>query len=273
MRRQILALAGGILLTAGCLEDRDPCCPVYDTVPPLPPVGVTSVTGDHSVSLCWYPNQEPDLDGYRVYLSREPYGPYAMLGFTSRNEYEHRAPENGVTYYYGVTAIDVHGNESDLNDEVIYDTPRPEGRGLTLFEADGQFAGCSGYDFSRYRRMHWDAPEADLFYDVAGDVPYLVVPDYATDIQDAGYLHFDDITWAPEGGWSETGFLEAIPGHVYVVWTRDNHYAKVRVVEVDPRWVVLDWAYQEDRGNPELLRSSETGRRTRPGAVEEGGAS
>jgi hypothetical protein len=43
-----------------------------------------------------------------------------------------------------------------------------------------------------------------------------------------------------------------VEGHVYVVWTWDDHYAKVRVVSISPNSVVLDWAYQVDRGNPEL---------------------
>ncbi len=269
MRRELIAFALGLLLTAGCLEDPDSHCTRCDVVPPLPPVGVTSITGDLAVYLEWYPNQEPDLDGYRVYVSRDPYGPYTLLGFTTDVTYEHRATGNGVTYYYGVSALDDSGNESELNDEVIYDTPRPEGFDLPLYEADGDDADYSGYDFSAFRRRHWDDERTDVFYDWFEDVPYLAVPDYATDIQDAGYAGFDDVTWAPDGGWSASGYVEAIPGHVYIIWTRDNHFAKMRVVEVDDRRVVVDWAYQEDTGNPELLPQRRSGPRPRLSSAEE----
>ena len=120
----------------------------------------------------------------------------------------------------------MHGNESDLNDEIIYDTPRPEGFGLVLREADGNDPDRSAFDFSHQARTHWDDPDADVFYDWANGVPYLAVPDFATDIQDAGFAGFDDVTWAPSSGWSPSGFVEAIPGHVYIIWTRDDHYAK-----------------------------------------------
>jgi hypothetical protein len=43
-----------------------------------------------------------------------------------------------------------------------------------------------------------------------------------------------------------------IPGHCYLVWTRDNHYAKFRVTGLSPTVVSFDWAYQTDPGNPEL---------------------
>ena len=76
--------------------------------------------------------------------------------------------------------------------------------------------------------------------------------DLNTDIQDAGYADFDDVSWAPEGGWSPTGTVEVIPGHNYIVWTRDNHFAKVRVLGQAGDRVDFDWGYQIDTGNPEL---------------------
>jgi hypothetical protein len=62
-------------------------------------------------------------------------------------------------------------------------------------------------------------------------------------------------------------------GHCYVVWTRDDHYAKFRVTDIQPAAggvpdrVVFDWAYQVDPGNRELRASRvKDGRRgaTRP---------
>jgi len=39
-----------------------------------------------------------------------------------------------------------------------------------------------------------------------------------------------------------------------VIWTWDDHYAKVRVREVNSAQVVFDWAYQTAVGNTELKR-------------------
>lgn len=75
-----------------------------------------------------------------------------------------------------------------------------------------------------------------------------------TDIQDAGYLALDDVDWAPEEGWAPDGEVPLTEGHCYIVWTWDNHFAKFRVASVAPDRVMIDWAYQVDEGNPELLR-------------------
>ncbi|NNF05795.1 MAG: hypothetical protein HKN21_03455, partial [Candidatus Eisenbacteria bacterium] len=36
------------------------------------------------------------------------------------------------------------------------------------------------------------------------------------------------------------------------VWTRDNHFAKVRITDMSSNRIEFDWAYQVDNGNPEL---------------------
>jgi len=265
-------LSLGAALASGCIthshdhDDDDDCCG-DDGLAPLPPVGVTSTTGDRRVDLDWIENQEEDLDGYRIYYAREPHGSYDYLGSSGVAHFTHAGLSNGETYYYGVTSVDIHGNESDLNDEIVYDTPRPAGFGLVLGEADGPDAAISAFDFSAERRVHWDSESADVYFDWIGEVPYLAVPDLATDIQDAGFARFDAVGWAPESGWSPSGIVEAIEGHVYVVWTRDDHYAKIRVASVDAGEVELDWAYQSDRGNPELRKAGGNERRPRASAA------
>jgi len=47
--------------------------------------------------------------------------------------------------------------------------------------------------------------------------------------------------------------VEVIFGHSYIIWTRDNHFAKLRVNGfIRAYGIVFDWAYQVDPGNPEL---------------------
>jgi hypothetical protein len=54
-----------------------------------------------------------------------------------------------------------------------------------------------------------------------------------------------------------TGAIEAVPGYAYVFETRLSdglHYAALRVSHVSASYVIFDWAYQSDPGNPELRR-------------------
>jgi hypothetical protein len=98
-----------------------------------------------------------------------------------------------------------------------------------------------------------------MFFGSNGSVYQMFVPDFQTDIQDAGYAStLDAVDFAPTTGWSPTGTVELIVGHCYIVWTRDDHYAKFRVTDLKPSStgspgrVTFDWAYQVDRGNREL---------------------
>jgi hypothetical protein len=70
--------------------------------------------------------------------------------------------------------------------------------------------------------------------------------------QDAGYIDLEDVDYAPTSGWSQSGWVELIEGHSYIIWTRDDHFAKFAVVRLTFDAVTIDWAYQEDRSNPEL---------------------
>ncbi len=256
-----------ILLLTGCHDDCEDI--VYiDDVPPLPPVGILSVSLDNAVELQWYENQEPDLAGYNVYVSDRYNGTYEFIGTSRTATFLDRGATNGVTNYYAVTAYDVNGNESDLSRDVAYDTPRPEGRGVALSD---RFLnpGRSGYDFSEYAVLHFDTDFTDLFFEITDTgIPLLVVWD-DSEIQDMGYTSsIDEISSAPADGWNPTGDAMAVRGHTFVIRTFDNHYAKVRVIDVTAGGVVFDWAYQVAQGNPELVagRGNTLSKRSRTGA-------
>lgn len=253
-RRNGLALAtGGALLALLALTGCDDVYTVtYHCDGVHAPVGVYSVTGDEAVALYWYPVEEHDVDEYVVYRSTSAYGDYYEVGHTSRDYFVDRDLRNGRTYYYAVSAVDPCGNESELSRELVHDTPRPEGFDARLYDANGDDWPRSGWEFAGYRALPWDHADTDVYYIRSDGANWMVAADMDTDIQDAGYADFDDVDWAPEKGWSPTGAVELIPGHVYVVWTRDNHFAKVRVRSVSGGTLVFDWAYQIDNGNPEL---------------------
>ncbi|MBN1448907.1 MAG: hypothetical protein JXA28_13340 [Bacteroidetes bacterium] len=266
MRSFFLLLLPLIFLT-GCHDDCENV--VYiDDYPPLPPVGIVSVSLDNAVEIQWIENQEPDLAGYNVYVSDRYNGTYDFIGTTRTATFLDRGAVNGMTNYYAVTAFDVHGNESDLSRDVAYDTPRPEGRGVVLIDRFLN-AGRSGYDFSEYAIVHFDTDFTDVFFETTETgIPFLVVWD-DSEIQDMGYTAgIDDISSAPADGWNPTGDALAVRGHTYVIRTFDNHYAKIRIVDVTASSVVFDWAYQVAQGNPELVvgRGGTLSKRSRTGA-------
>lgn len=224
-----------------------------DTFAPAIPVGIRTISLDNAVQIDWIANQESDLAGYNVWVSDSYNGRYSLMGSTKQPSFTDYGAVNGVTYYYGVTAYDFDGNESEMSRDVVYDTPRPEGYDVLLYNYLSN-PDLAGYDFSTYSVGPFDDNFTDVFFENAGGVYYLNVWS-DTDIQDMGYTEsLDDITVAPASGWSPSGSVEAIPGHTYVVWTWDDHYAKLRVISVGSATVVFDWAYQTAPTNPELGR-------------------
>jgi hypothetical protein len=243
------------IFAVGC--DDDPVAPVVvDSVPPAAPQAVRTVTGDGRVTISWVPNTEFDLAGYRVFRGTTGYeGPFDPLSTTNTNSYVDYDVINGTTYYYAIAAYDAAGNESELSLENTFDTPRPAGTNLVLHDVSLEPDQLAGYDFSDGVRRLSGAPATDIYYEVFGGTRLMVARDLSTDVQDAGYRVLDELDWAPEEGWSPTGTVELITGHSYYVWTRTGNYAKFRVTSITDSQVRIDWAYQLQPDNPELLRT------------------
>lgn len=254
-------LAAGLFLAAltsftGCDEFDD-----YDNFPPSEPRNIRTITGDNRIDLYWDNNPERDVAGYNVYYSYSYDGKYTLINNTYENYFIDNGAKNGTTYYYAVTAYDYNGNESKLSREVIYDTPRPEGFNQAIFDFN-RSPSISGYDFSKYLVLPYNDNSTDFFFENYGGKYYLDVWD-DSDIQDMGSTKdIWDISKAPINGWvplqpnENIKYVEAKVGHTYVVWTWDNHYAKVRVKSITNERVVFDWAYQLVEGNRELKRMS-----------------
>ena len=246
MKNVILILAATLL--ASCRHSL-----YEDMIPPSRPQGIQAVASDNSVRLTWLQNPERDVAGYKVWISDRYDGRYRALGTVDRTIFVDYGAKNGTRSYYGVTAYDFDGNESELSTDIVYATPRPEGYGTKL----GEFHTSpllAGYDFSSYSAGNYKDDFTDVYYEAANGRFYLDVWD-DTDIQDMGYtLSLYDISVAPSAGWSPSKSVEAIAGHTYVVWTWDGHYAKIRVRDVTTSKVTFDWAYQLAALNPELKR-------------------
>ncbi len=246
------------VLFIACHEEEE-----LDTYPPASPRGITSLSLDNAIQLNWLHNTEPDIDGYNVWKSDHYDGRYQLLGSTSENEFIDHSALNGVTKYYAVSAFDFRGNESELSTDVVYDTPRPEGFGVHLTEVSAQPL-LSGYDFSTYSVGPYNDEFTDVFFERSGTL-YLLSVWNDTDIQDMGFTSsLDDISWAPVEGWAPSRTAEAIPGHTYIIWTWDDHYAKVRLSNVGDAGIVFDWAYQTAEGNTELRLAKPVPRKRPP---------
>ncbi len=256
----IAALIAGLMI-AGCDNNDCPTCTdqiVYvgeDVAPPVPQ-GVYSITRNQAVLLYWLPIDDVngDFASYVVYRSDFPDTGYWEIGRTTSEYFIDDSVYNGETYYYAVSSVDVDGHLSDLSYEYVFDTPRPQGTNRTLIDYNAE-PQSAGYDFSNNAIVDYLSPNCDIYleYYPGDDVYYFNVGNVNTDIQDMGYtVDFDEISYAPEFGWSQNGWLEVILGHTYVVWTADNHFAKVRVTAINSQNVIFDWAYQVAIGNPEL---------------------
>jgi hypothetical protein len=244
----LLALIIAGLFAACDLNDPDY---YYDYTPPSPPSGIVVLNGDNRVDLYWDDNRENDLAGYNVYYSYEYDGKYTLIGSTQSSYFIDWEAVNGVTCYYAVTAYDYNGNESDLSYDVIYATPRPEGFNQAIFDFN-KFPENSGYSFAEYSVVPYDDLSSDFFFENYEGQFYLNVWD-DSDIQDMGHTtDIYDVPYAPSSGWDSSKYEPAIVGHTYVIWTWDNHFAKVRVKSMTSDRVVFDWAYQLVEGNREL---------------------
>lgn len=99
--------------------------------------------------------------------------------------------------------------------------------------------GNEGFDFSAGTVVAPFDSLADVTYAVY-DVNWELVE---TQIVDMGEVHFDSIFVAPDSGY-QAG-IEWQYSHVYVVKTKESHYAKLKATETD-RGLGFKWAYQPD---------------------------
>ncbi|MFO7447483.1 MAG: hypothetical protein R6W90_14020 [Ignavibacteriaceae bacterium] len=248
-----LAITAALSLAACNINDDDDW--YYDNNPPAPPAGIEVFNGDDRVDITWNWNRESDVAGYNVYFSYSYSGEYTLIGSTSDNYFIDRDAVNGNTYYYAVTAYDFNGNESDLSDDVIYSTPRPEGYNQAIYDYIS-YPNSGGYSFTTYSPVPYDGDDADFFFENYQGTYYLGVWD-DTDIRDMGPTRdIYDIPEAPETGWSPSKDEIAIPGHTYVIWTWDNHFAKVRVKSISRDRIVFDWAFQLVEGERQLKQKA-----------------
>ncbi len=92
-----------------------------DQQAPRNPAGLRASAGDGRIQLFWDANADPDVDGYHLYRSRSPEGPFGFRVNATPipgTEYLDNGVDNGVTYTYAVRAVDRVGNESGFSNRI-----------------------------------------------------------------------------------------------------------------------------------------------------------
>jgi len=285
----------------GCSEDDCPTCVEPAPVAPTEVFSVSG-DANITVYWNDYPEiYNDDLVGYRIWSrffspgdqndpAREFYLMDEVLvgqnydAQTGQYYWIDDEVEHEQDYEYAVSAF-TESSESYLSFEFVVDTPLPMSEDpVVIHDVLGDNANLSGFDFSLAAENgayeeNGDAGVVDptvvghgadvrVRFD-GNEVPWLEtmwdgvrVQDYGTFLDQNGELDFAGVSWAPEFGWSESGVLELIPGHIYVVEIYDEqgsqelHYAKLGVVSTgntpSGQFVRVHWAYQPVDGLPEL---------------------
>jgi len=94
-----------------------------DVYPPGVPTGLSGVYTGEGVELIWTPNVEADLAGYNVYR-REGNGSFQKVSkeLLITPLFRDSSAQAGRSYFYGVTAVDLTGNESAHSEEFSVET-------------------------------------------------------------------------------------------------------------------------------------------------------
>lgn len=276
MGRRLVALALPMLL--GCQQWI--VGPGHDA-PPAPAL-VTSVSLDGAIALSWSDNAHDWDPGlfllYRVWSARydldadQCFGGWEIEGTTVAPEFVVGALANGVPRCFRVEAETIEGITSPFS-PIRFDTPRFDASGVALFagEVDNARAGFrfwvdqNGDDRATRSELALVGP-GDAAVDLAlhrdGDGGFWLEPRRAgTRIAVWGTAPIASLTaidLAPVAGYSRD-LIEALPGWGYVLemdgpdgWKR---YGALRILAAGGGHVLVEWAFQDDPGNPELLRA------------------
>jgi hypothetical protein len=264
-----VALTAAVLCAAlgtGC-EDDD----ILDTVSEdelAPPLGLSSVTGNGSVTLFWYTsNFEDDFEGYMIFqgpagaASDEsvtlPAG-FVEVGdrilLSSSSDVQSATIDgltNGVTYRFTVCSFRDDGNEISRTSNIVAETPRPDISTITLTSATtndipGPPANdaTAGFDFDGFTidgvpanlisAGYANAVGTDIVHEAfnpgTGIRSWLAGMNGDTDtgVQDLGF--FDDL----DG--SDVAPLEGYAGNGRSVLLSVGHVYAVKTGETPPRY-------------------------------------
>lgn len=238
----------------------------------------TSLNG--AIHLAWsdnpYLNEPEGFSQYRVYsasysLDDNVCGAWSLEGTTVSPEFLAGALQNGVPRCFGVSAESIEGWES-LWSPILADTPRPDARNVVLTPAEEQ-ASTAGFRFFQDLNGDGQVGPLELGLVTSSNSPSI---DFRLTRDAQGVLWFEpvragteialydpsnpvadltSIDIAPESGYSPLP-ISVEPGFAYVFQMDGGdgfaRYGAIRPTHVGATYMILDWSYQTDPGNPEL---------------------
>ena len=245
------------------------------------PTAVTSISLNGAIHLEWTDNAyqaNPSAFGlYRVYstgynLDSSLCGTqWSLEGTTVSSSFLSGNLQNGVPRCFAVSAVSIEGYES-MWSPLRYDTPRPDGRNLLLTALDADPAKAAfrfWLDANGNRAVNpgelalvLNGASTSADFQVLRTVNGLFLQPVrtGTTVQAYGALAVADLTSidiAPVTGYGRTA-VQAVPGFGYVFQMAAEadgfyRYGALRVTAVGSDYIIVDWAYQTDPGNPELV--------------------
>lgn len=268
-----------VLLGAGWACNDEPVGPagvVLDV-----PANLVGTSLDGAIYLSWLDNAFESAPPntfmeYRIYSSGYSLDDtlcdedWSFEGSTIAPEYLAGALVNGIPMCFTVVSVSVDGLESDFATPWA-DTPRPEARNeiIYAYQVDQQFSGFKFWDDVNLDRVVddfelgvvGDGNRTDIDFwidrDLNGDF-FFVVERPGTELVFYSNDPIDDLTAidiAPVGGYSRDDH-QAVPMYGYVFQMDEGdgfpRYGAIRVTHVGTQFMIFDWSYQTDPGNPEL---------------------
>ncbi len=239
----------------------------------IAPGTLSSISLNQAVWLSWPADSRLDapdfFDYYRVYSTQYDLDQnlcdsnWVLEGTTVSEDFLASGLANGQPRCFAVSAISRDGHESDWTTPRS-DTPRPDARNVLLFasQVDVTTSGFRFYVPSSGALgvvLPGNRTDIDFRVDRQSDGSMWLVP-VATGTVLALYSNdpltdLTSIDIAPPDNEFSAGAIEAVPGYGYVFRTLldgQYHYAGLRVTNVSKDYIIVDWSYQRDPGNPEL---------------------
>ena len=271
--RRTIAIPAALLALAACSGD-------YATRPPggttlETPQNLVSVSLNTAIQLSWDPNARVDrpsaFEHYNIYSTSYDLDRgvcngqgWGLEGTSVSEDFVVSGLQNGVSLCFAVSAVSTSGDESVVSPS-RYDTPRYDARNI-IIDASQSHLSTSGFrfDFGGSSQLgqivSGDRSDIDFVVNRRNDGSiWLTTVRNGTSVVLYSQDPVTDLTSidvAPIDGYF-TGSIEAVTGYAYVFQTQLSdglHYGAVRVTHVGADYVILDWAYQTDFGNPELRR-------------------
>jgi hypothetical protein len=267
----LLAAFAGLL--AGC---TDHFTGVQTILPPPASVGSISLNG--AIHLDWsddsYLADPSAFDHYRVYgtsynLDLNTCGStWTVEGTTVAPEFLVGALTNGVPRCFAISAISIDGTES-LWSPQHYDTPRPDAKSIVVFTTAGDPAangfrfffdvnGNARVDPAELGLVGPSGASSDFTVQVNGANLQIAPVFTGTKVQTWGIVNdLTDVDIAPATGYSSAPATALVrTAYVFQIDEGDGflRYGAIKVTAVGSNYIIFDWSYQTDPGNPELLR-------------------